>query len=104
LIAIYWKEWEKKVTDKYLFDGQEKGKPYTTQSIRGFLMMYCKKSEVKFLGTHAIRRFNGTWSIENNVPANVIATKFGHSSSRTVEKYYAIHSPTYLKGVASPLA
>ena len=104
LIKIYWNEWRKKPTDKYLFDGQEKGKPYTISSIRKFLKMYCTKSGVVFLGIHAIRRFNGTWSIEKGVPINVVANRHGHSSSRTTEKYYAIHSPNYLKGVASPLA
>ena len=103
LIAVYWKEWKKSINDKYLFDGQEKGKPYTKHSIQSFLERYCKVAGVEYLGTHAIRRFNGTWSIENNVPINVVAAKFGHSSSRTVEKYYAIHSPSYLKNVASPL-
>lgn len=104
LIAVYWKEWQKTIADKYLFDGHEKGKPYTTHSIYNFLKMHCQISGVEFLGTHAIRRFNGTWSIQNNVPINVVASKFGHTSSRTVEKYYAIHSPTYLKAVTSPLS
>lgn len=104
LIAVYWKEWKKEPTDKYLFDGQDKGKPYTTTSIQAFLKMYCKVAEVEYLGTHAIRRFNGTWSIENHVPLSVTAKKFGHQSTRTLENHYIIHSPTFLKNVASPLA
>ena len=104
LIADYWKECKKSHTDKYLFDGDQIGKPYTVSSIRKFLISHCKKTGVEFLGTHAIRRFNGTWSLENNVPLNVLADKFGHASSRTVESYYAIHSPTYLKAVPSPIS
>lgn len=103
LIKTYWKEWKKEVTDKYLFDGMYKFSPYTVHSLRSFFKRYCKLSGVEYLGCHAIRRFTGTWWIENKVPLNVVAGKMGHSSSRTVEKYYAIHSPTYLKGVASPL-
>jgi len=103
LIKVYWNEWEKDKGDKYLFDGQTKGNPYTTGSIRGFLEMYCKIVGVKYLGVHAIRRFTGTWWIENKVPLTVAAEKMGHSTTRTLEKHYAIHSPTYLRDVVSPL-
>lgn len=103
LIAAYWKEWKKESNDKYLFDGQIRGNPYTTRSISAFLETHCKQNNVVFLGTHAIRRFTGTWWIENNVPLNIAAEKMGHSSSRTLEKHYLIHSPTYLRSVASPL-
>lgn len=104
LIAVYWKKWKKEATDKYLFDGDQKGNPYTKSSIYKFLKSHCQRSGVNFLGTHAIRRFTGTWWIENNVPLSVAAEKMRHSSSHTLEKHYLIHSPTYLKGVASPLA
>jgi integrase len=104
LIKIYWNQWKKEVTDKYLFEGQVKGNPYTTHSIQAFLERKCKLAGIEYLGTHAIRRFTGTWWIENNVPLNVAAEKMGHSSSRTLEKHYLIHSPTYLKSVASPLS
>ena len=103
LISIYWKEWKKEVTDKYLFDGLYKGSPYTVHSLRSFFKRYCKLSGVKYLGTHAIRRFTGTWWVENNVPLNVAAEKMGHSSSRTLEKHYLIHSPSYLREIKSPL-
>jgi len=104
LIAVYWKQWGKKLSDKYLFDGQVKGNPYTKRSISAFLETHCKECEVKFLGTHAIRRFTGTWWVENNVPIAVAADKMRHSSSRTLEKHYLIHSPTYLKEIKSPLS
>lgn len=103
LIKVYWNKWHKESGDKYLFDGQIKGRPYTKHSISSFLKMYCNIAGVKFLGTHAIRRFTGTWWIENNIPLNIAAQKMGHSSSRTLEKHYLIHSPTYLKNINSPL-
>ena len=104
LIAVYWKQWGKKLSDKYLFDGQIKRNPYTKRSISAFLETHCKECGVKFLGTHAIRRFTGTWWVENNVPLAVAADKMRHSSSRTLEKHYLIHSPTYLKEIKSPLS
>lgn len=104
LIKIYWHTWHKQPSDKYLFDGQEAGKPYTENSIRAFLKMYCKKAAVPYKGTHAIRRFNGTWMVENNVPTTVAAERLGHKSTRTLEKHYIIHAPVYLKQVASPLS
>jgi integrase/recombinase XerD len=103
LIAKYWKEWDKKITDKYLFDGMEKGKPYTPESIRETLKRYCKKTNVKYLGVHAIRRFNITWQVENDVPATVVAHKVGHATSKTIEKTYLIHSNNYLRNTKSPL-
>lgn len=103
LIKIYWNQWGKDQKDKYLFDGQEKGKPYTQTSIRAFLKMNCTIANVPYKGVHAIRRFTGTWWIENKVPISVAADMMGHSSSRTLEKHYRIHSPTYLKSIDSPL-
>lgn len=103
LIKLYWNTWKKEKSDKYLFDGQRKGKPYTSRSISAFTEAHCKQCGVKFLGIHAIRRFTGTWWIENKVPLTVAAEKMGHKTTRTLEKHYAIHSPGYLRDVTSPL-
>lgn len=102
LIRIYWNVWDKK-PETYLFEGLWKNKPYTASSIRGFLETHCIQVGVKYKGVHAIRRFTGTWWIENKVPLTVAAEKMGHSTTRTLEKHYAIHSPTYLRDVTSPL-
>jgi integrase/recombinase XerD len=104
LIKVYWNKWADEVPKIYLFEGQIKGKPYSPSAIRETIKRYCGYAKVKYLGVHAIRRFTITWSIENDVPISVMAQKVGHSSTRTIEKHYAIHSPTYLKGIKTPLS
>lgn len=104
MIKIYWNKWGNDVPKIYLFEGQKKGEPYCPTSIRQTLKRYCGYAGVKYLGVHAIRRFTITWSIENDVPISVTAQKVGHSSVKTIEKHYAIHSPTYLKGIKTPLS
>lgn len=103
LIKTYWNKWGKEAPKVYLFEGQKKGEPYTPTSIRETIKRYCGVAGVKYLGVHAIRRFTITWSIENDVPISVMAQKVGHSSVKTIENHYAIHSPTYLKGIKTPL-
>jgi integrase len=103
LIKVYWNEWKKQKTEKYLFDGQKPGMPYCETSIRQTIKKHCNKTGVKYLGVHAIRRFMITWSIEREVPISVVASKAGHASTKTVERSYIIHSPTYLRNTASPL-
>ena len=103
LIRAYWSATNQK-PEKYLFEGWPKDKPYSEESIRQFLRRYCNEVGVKYLGVHAIRRFTGTWWAENGVPHTVASQKLGHQSVKTYERHYLIHSPTYLKNVASPLA
>lgn len=88
---------------KYLFEGQHSGQPYSEESIRQFLKHYCQKAGIQYKGTHAIRRFNGTWSIENGIPITVVANNHGHNSVKTTEKHYVIHSPGYLRQLPSPI-
>lgn len=102
LIKKYQDEWIPKST-RYLFEGQRVGNPYTDTSIRSVLKLYCRITGVEYLGVHAIRRFSGTWWIENDVPITVIANNFGHNGTRTLEKHYAIHSAKYLRSIPSPL-
>lgn len=102
-IRTYWNENRKNITDKYLFDGQTIGEPYTSESVRGFVKSHCKLIGVKYKGIHAFRRYSITWCYENGASLNVLAQKSGHRSTKTIERHYLIHSPTYLKSVISPL-
>lgn len=104
LIKKYWNAWGNEAPKKYLFEGQIKGCPYSSTSIRETIKRYCIVAGVKYLGVHAIRRFTITWSIENEIPISVMAKKVGHSSVKTIENHYAIHSPTYLKNIKSPIS
>lgn len=103
LIKTYWNTLKTKPAT-YLFEGEKPNMPYTETSIRQFLKHYCKKCNVKYVGSHAIRRHTGTWMVENEVPLTVAANILGHKSVKTLEKHYVIHSPLYMKKVASPLA
>lgn len=102
LIRKYWKSLPFK-PEKYLFEGQHKNTPYTPESIRAFVKEHCLKAGVQYLGIHAIRRFTGTWKVENGVPETVVADSLGHKSVQTLHKYYLIHSPSYLQNTKTPL-
>lgn len=102
LINNYQSKWYKP-TVKYLFEGLNKGEPYTQASIRAFFKRACFRANVEYKKVHALRRFNITWSVENGVPLSVTALKVGHKTTRTIEKSYIIHSPTFLKSVQSPM-
>jgi len=102
LIKSYWKKYEKKITDKYLFDGQVKGNPYTEESIRGFVRQHCWLSGVPYKQVHAFRRYSITFSHEHGASLPALAERSGHKTTRTIEKHYLNHSPAYLKTAASP--
>lgn len=102
LLKDYIETWDKTPT-RYLFEGDKKEMPYTTSSIRQFVKRSCKKSGVKYKGIHAFRRFTGTWKVQNGIPETVVADLLGHSSTKPLHKHYLIHSPVYLKNLASPL-
>ena len=102
LIKTYWNTWHRK-PKKYLFEGQYIGSPYTSESIRAFVMRSCAISGVQYKGVHAFRRFSGTWLVQNGIPETVVADRLGHNSVKTLHKHYLIHSPIYLKNIISPL-
>jgi integrase/recombinase XerD len=104
LIKIYWNAWHGQQPKKYLFEGQKPGKPYTQESVRGFLEANCKKAGVTYWGVHAIRRYLITWSIENKVDITAVANKVGHKGINTIQKHYLIHSANYLRSIESPLS
>lgn len=102
-IKRYWNEYRKQPADKYLFDGQIKGMPYTKESIRGFVKTHCKITGTTYKKVHAFRRYSITWSHENGASLNALAERSGHKSTKTIERHYLNHSPSYLKSVVSPL-
>lgn len=101
LIKDYWNELKIKPT-VYLFEGEQKGFPYTQTSIRKFVIRHCKITGVEYKGIHAIRRLAGSWWVENGVPETVAADTLGNSV-KTLHKHYLIHSPTYMQNVPSIL-
>lgn len=102
LLSDYIETWHTTPT-KYLFEGAKKQMPYTKSSIRQFVERSCKIAGVEFKGLHSFRRFNGTWKVQNGIPETIVADMLGHSSVKPLHKHYLIHSPFYLKNLASPL-
>lgn len=102
LIDAYLSVW-KPTPNKFVFEGQQPGNPYTTSSIRQFIERSCKICGVEYKAVHSFRRYMITWSIENEVDITAVAHKVAHSSIRTIQKHYLNHSEKYLKGINSPL-
>ena len=102
LIDIYLSVWNK-TPQKYVFEGQVAGNPYTNSSIRQFVERSCKKCGVEYKAVNSFRRYMITWSIENDVDITAVADKVNHNSIRTIQKHYLNHSEKYLKGINSPL-
>jgi integrase len=51
---------------------------------------------LKDVTPHTLRHTSATWMAQAGVPLWVIAKYLGHSSSRTTEKIYAHHNPSFL--------
>lgn len=102
LIDVYLSVWNK-TPQKYVFEGQVSGNPYTNSSIRQFVERSCKKCGVEYKAVNSFRRYMITWSIENDVDITAVADKVNHNSIRTIQKHYLNHSEKYLKSINSPL-
>lgn len=103
LIDAYINSWHR-VPNKYVFEGQVAGNPYTPSSIRQFVERSCIIAGVPYKKVHAFRRYLITWSIENKVDITAVAKKVGHNTINTIQKSYLYHSDSYLRSIDSPLA
>jgi len=102
LIRVYYNTWHTKPT-RYLFEGQKKQMPYTDSSIRQFVERSCGICGIEYKGIHAFRRYSITWSHEQGASLSSLAIRSGHVSTRTIERHYLNHSPTFLRNIPSPL-
>jgi len=55
-----------------------------------------KDAELKDVTPHTLRHTAATWMAQANVPLWVISKYLGHTSTRTTERIYAHHNPTFL--------
>lgn len=87
---------------EYLFSGQFGGQ-YTASSIEQFMTKAILSAglEVKGGSTRSFRRSNATFKIENGWSAKHIASSL-NNTERTVNKYYALTRPDYLKSLPKP--
>lgn len=94
---------EKRTPAKYLFEGQFGGQ-YTESSIQQFMTKAILASGLQVKGgcTRVFRRSNATYKIEHGWSPRHIAESLNNTES-TVNKYYALVRPEYLKTLQKPI-
>lgn len=86
---------------KYLFEGQ-RCVQYSKRSIQQIMTAAIKKSGLDNRGScHVFRRSNATWKIENGWSPKHIAASL-NNTEKTVNKYYALVRPDYIKSLPKP--
>lgn len=86
---------------KYLFENRQ-GYAYSKRSIQQFMKKAIIDSGLKVYGScHVFRRSNAVWKIENGWSPKHIAASL-NNSEKTVNKYYALVRPDYLKTLPKP--
>lgn len=86
---------------KYLFEGVDNNQ-YAKRSIQEFMRKAIKDAGLPVKGScHVFRRSSSVWKIENGWSAKHIAASL-NNSEKTVNKYYALARPDYLKTLPKP--
>lgn len=88
LLRDYAKEWKPHNRGKYLFAGQELGKPYSTKSIQNKFneAVVCLKIN-KNVTVHSLRHSRATHWLDNGVDIRKIQVVLGHKRVTTTEIY-----------------
>ena len=98
-LRIYYKEYK---PDKWLFEGQNKGK-YSVESVAQILKKALLKSGIKKRVTpHTLRHSFATHLLEQGIDLRYIQELLGHSNSKTTEIYTHV-SNKQLGKIKSPL-
>lgn len=86
----------------YLFEGQNKGEPYSERSLQLVLAAAVKKANInKPVTLHWLRHSYATHLLESGTDLRYIQELLGHSSSKTTEIYTHV-STRNLKQIRSP--
>ncbi|MGA9363364.1 MAG: site-specific tyrosine recombinase/integron integrase [Bacteroidota bacterium] len=89
--------------ERYLFEGQETGKPYSVRSIEKVFSRAAQKAEIgKHVTAHTLRHSFATHLLEQGVDLRYIQELLGHGSSKTTEIYTHVSNKT-LGQIQSPL-
>lgn len=87
--------------NKYLFEGH-RSVQYSKRSVQQVMTAAILKSGMDKRGScHVFRRSNATWKIESGWSAKHIAASL-NNTERTVNKYYALVRPDYIKSLPKP--
>jgi integrase/recombinase XerD len=74
--------------EKYIFEGQYRGEPYSATSLEKVMKTACKKSGIRRNATlHWLRHSYATHLLESGTDLRYIQELLGHKSSRTTEIY-----------------
>jgi integrase/recombinase XerD len=85
MLRIYWRAYK---PERYLFEGQIKGKPISQPTIQVVFRKAIKKTGIKKGATvHSLRHSFATHLLESGVNLKIIQTLLGHSSLRTTSIY-----------------
>ncbi|MCL5021036.1 MAG: site-specific integrase [Bacteroidetes bacterium] len=96
----YWRAYR---PERWLFEGQEKGKPYTVRSAERVFEKAVKKAGVsKCVSIHSLRHAFATHLLEQGTDIRFIQELLGHSRVRTTEIYLHV-SKKDLGQIRSPI-
>ncbi|GMV54027.1 MAG: Integrase [Chlorobi bacterium OLB6] len=99
LLRQYYKAYKPTV---WLFEGQQKGKQYTAESLQSVLKQALQKAKItKPVSLHWLRHSYATHLLENGTDMRYIQELLGHSSSKTTEIYTHV-STRNLQNIKSP--
>ncbi len=102
MLRDYWRK-ERPAKDGYLFEGQEKGQPYSTRSLQLVLANAKKKAGVMKPGSiHALRHSFATHLLDKGTDVFMIMKLLGHNSVKTTMRYLHVSNRDLL-GIISPL-
>lgn len=85
MLRIYWRAYK---PERYLFEGQRRGEPISSETIQVVFKHACKKAGInKPASVHSLRHSFATHLLESGVNLKIIQSLLGHSSLRTTSIY-----------------
>jgi len=100
LLRVYYKAFS---PSDWLFEGQEKGMPYSIRSAQIIFRTACEDMKLpKYIGFHSLRHSYATHLLENGTDIKYIQSLLGHNDIKTTLRYLHV-SNKELGKIESPL-